>query len=263
MRFFDSHCHIDDKAYTGDLDIVLQHMKENHVEHAIVVGINQARSAQVVKLAEKYDEFFASVGIHPHVTSNCSISTLNFLKELTQNKNVCAWGEIGLDFNRMASPRPIQEKWFIAQMEAAQELDLPIIFHERDTRGRFREIIQQHLRPNHPGIVHCFSGSYQDLCAYIDLGLYIGLSGIITQDDRVKKLQKLIHTIPVESILIETDAPYLIPFPDNLISKRNEPAFVTSVFKKLVEIKNCDPYELSEQIWMNTFRVFNFEEKQL
>jgi TatD DNase family protein len=181
------------------------------------------------------------------------------LKKLAGNKKVKAWGETGLDFNRMFSPRALQEKWFVRQIEVAQELGFPLIFHERDSKGRFGEMLKTHLESGAKGVVHCFSGNKKELFDYLSMGLYIGITGIITIESRGAELRKLVTEIPSDRLLIETDAPYLTPAPQKNKTKRNEPAFVRSVLMKLAEVRKEDPEELSIRIWKNTHRLYGID----
>lgn len=257
MKLFDSHSHLDDRAYDKDLDSVINRAEISGVSKIMIVGIDGKSSAKAVKIAEKYSGCYASVGVHPHDAKECSDRTVNFLKDLSKNDKVKAWGEIGLDFNRMFSPQDIQEKWFIRQLETADELGLPLIFHERESNGRFLEILKANYNKEIKGVMHCFSGNEKELKECLDLGLYIGITGIVTIMTRGADLRNLLPHIPVERILIETDAPYLTPAPEKNSTRRNEPAFVKSVFLKIAEIRKENPEVLSQIIFENTCRLFS------
>jgi len=259
MKLFDSHCHLDDRTYEEDLDSVIKRASAAGVERLMAVGINKDSSIQSVHLAERWPGVYASVGVHPHDAEDCSDTTLDFLKDLAKNPNVKAWGEIGLDYNRMYSPRADQEKWFIRQIEIAGELSLPIIFHERDSSGRFLGILNTFKNMRMEGVVHCFTGTESELKQYIRLGLYIGITGIITIKNRGVRLRELVPDIPIEQILVETDAPYLTPTPERNRTRRNEPAFVKSVLMKVAEVRGEDPERLAEVIWENSCRLFKLE----
>jgi TatD DNase family protein len=261
MKLFDSHCHLDDRSFVKDIDQVIMHAGQAGVEKIMVVGITQKSCRMAVKLAENNPGIYASVGIHPHDVKDCTEEVLNDLKKLSQSKKVKAWGETGLDFNRMFSPRVLQEKWFVRQIELARELGLPLIFHERDSQGRFGEILKTHLGSDAKGVVHCFSGNKKELFEYISMGLYIGITGIVTIESRGAELRKLVTEIPSDRLLIETDAPYLTPAPQKNQTRRNEPAFVKSVLMKIAEVRKEDPEELSFKIWENTHRVYGISEQ--
>jgi TatD DNase family protein len=260
LKLFDSHCHLDDRSFVKDLDEVIMQAKQAGVEKIMVVGISQKSCRLALKLAENYPQIYASVGIHPHDVKDCSKEVLESLKKLVENTKVKAWGETGLDFNRMFSPRALQEKWFVRQIEVAQELGLPLIFHERDSKGRFGELLKKHLGSNAKGVVHCFSGNKKELFDYLSMGLYIGITGIITIESRGAELRKLVTEIPPDRLLIETDAPYLTPAPQKNKTRRNEPAFVSSVLLKIAEVRQEDPEELSLKIWKNTHRLYGIDE---
>jgi len=257
MKLFDSHCHLDDKLYYRDLGKVLKRANKAGVVYMLTVGVNHKSSSQAVALAESEPGVFASVGVHPHYARYCGTATLDYLIKLAQRTKVKAWGEIGLDYNRMYSPRDDQEKWFIKQLETAGELQLPVIFHERDSNGRFFEILKNHGKEMSNGVVHCFSGTSQELEQYLNFGLFIGLTGIVTMKERGRALRKIIPDIPVDRLVVETDAPYLTPSPEKNQTRRNEPAFVKSVLSKLAEIRLQDPKELADIIWENTCRLYN------
>jgi len=261
MKLFDSHCHIDDRAFDNDLDPVIQRMQDAGVAAIMIVGINQQSATKAVAMAESRPGFYASVGVHPHDAQNCDASTLANLRNLSKNSKVQAWGEIGLDFNRMFSPKKDQERWFIKQLEIADELNLPVIFHERDTKGRFLELLTTHHKTGRTGVVHCFSGNQSELEQYLKLGFCIGITGILTIKKRGADLRKLVPYIPEDRILVETDAPYLIPAPEKNRFKRNEPAFVRSVLLKLAEVRKEVPEYLSTVVWENTCRLFKINQK--
>jgi TatD DNase family protein len=256
IKLFDSHCHLDDRSFVKDLDEVIMQAKQAGVEKIMVVGISQKSCRMALKLAENYQGIYASVGIHPHDVKDCTEEVLDSLKKLAENKRVKAWGETGLDFNRMFSPRALQEKWLVRQIELAHELGLPLIFHERDSKGRFGEMVKTHLGSDAKGVVHCFSGNKKELFDYLEMGLYIGITGIITIESRGRELRKLVSEIPSDRILIETDAPYLTPAPQKNKTRRNEPAFVGSVLMKIAEVRKEDPEKLSLKIWENTHRLY-------
>jgi TatD DNase family protein len=257
MKLFDSHCHLDDKAFEKDLDDVVHRMHEAGVASAMTIGTTLERCAKGVAIAESTPGVYAAVGIHPHDAKSCNEDVLKTLADLAGSAAVRAWGEIGLDFNRMYSPRDVQEKWLIRQLEIAEALNLPTIFHERDSNGRLTDILNSHFKSGGNGVVHCFSGSADELKQYLDLGLFIGITGIVTLKERGEGLRKMVPSIPTDRILIETDAPYLTPTPERDHARRNEPAFVRSVLLKIAEVRRQDPALLSETLWNNTCRLYN------
>ncbi len=257
MKLFDSHCHLDDHLYDNDQKDVISKAIAAGVSGMMVVGVSHKSSVKAVSLAEKFPGLFASVGIHPHDAKDCNNNVIDRLEMLAESHKVKAWGEIGLDFNRMFSSKAVQEKWFIKQLESATGLNYPVIFHERDSKGRFLEILKANAGGNISGVVHCFSGNRSELLAYLSMGLHIGITGIVTIKGRGAALRKLVPEIPAERILIETDAPYLTPAPEKNSFRRNEPAFVKSVLLKLAKIRGADRDELASIIFDNTCRLYN------
>ena len=257
INLFDSHCHLDDRTFFKDLEGTLQKARDAGVQEIMTVGVDLESSTRAVSLAKTHSGVYASVGVHPHDAKSCDEIVISELSHLAKKKEVRAWGEVGLDFNRMFSPRKDQEKWFVRQIQAAETLDLPLIFHERDSQGKFLEILKRHLPPQRKGVVHCFSGNATDLSAYLALGLYIGITGIVTIKSRGADLRELVPEIPVDRLLIETDAPYLTPAPQKNKTQRNEPAFVKSVLLKLAEVRQEDPEELAKATRANARRLFN------
>jgi len=256
MKLFDSHCHLDDSVYDPDFEPVLERARSAGVSAMMIAGINLKTSQKAVALSEAHKEIFAAVGFHPHDASEACESAMEALEKLADHPKVLAWGEIGLDFNRMHSPKNIQEKWLIRQLAAADSLNLPVIFHERESNGRLLDILKQCHRHPGNGVIHCFSGTRSELSQYLDLGYYIGITGIITIQSRGADLRKLAAEIPQNRILIETDAPYLTPAPEKNHKRRNEPAFVRSVLLKLAEVREEVPDELADALWTNTCRLF-------
>jgi len=257
LDIFDSHCHLDFRDYDGDRDAVLSRAANAGVRRMMIVGTDLASSAKAVDLARTLPGCYAAVGVHPHDARTCSEDSLQRLKSLVQEPRVRAWGEIGLDFNRMHSPQKDQEFWLLRQLETALGLDLPVIFHERDSKGRLLEILRAAAPGGLAGVVHCFSGNTAELTAYLDLGLHIGITGIVTIKKRGAALRELILQIPTDRILVETDAPFLTPTPERNRNRRNEPAFVRTVLKKVAAVKQISPDTLAPIVWENTCRLFN------
>lgn len=242
---------------------MIERARQAGVKGMMIVGISVAASRAAIKIAEEFSGCYASVGIHPHDSDSCSEESLAVLKELAKFRAVKAWGEIGLDFNRMYSPQTTQEKWFVRQLETADELDLPLIFHERDSEGRFLELLSAHYGSNKQrlGVVHCFSGSPAEMKAYLKMGFYIGITGILTIQTRGSQLRSLVKQIPTDRMVIETDAPFLTPNPEKNRIRRNEPAFVKRVLFKLAEVLDHDPQHLAQTLWENTCQLYRITDK--
>lgn len=258
MKLFDTHCHLDDEVYKKDIENCIDRCLENSVEFLMSVGVNEKTSFMAEKLSQKYDAVYAAIGVHPHNAKECNEKTIETLKELSKKPKVVAIGEIGLDFNRMFSTQDVQEKWFKKQIQMADELNLPIIFHERDSKSRFLEILKERTKSTRKGVVHCFSGSLDEMTEYLKLGLHIGITGILTLKERGKNLREIVKKIPINRLLIETDAPYLTPAPQKNKTRRNEPAFLKSIFLKLAEVLEMPKEKLAEQLLKNSNELFLF-----
>ena len=260
MRIFESHCHLDDTSFVGDLNDTIERARQADVTAIMVVGVDLDSSQRAVAIAEEHPGVFASVGIHPHDAKICSDDRLLVLKKLAGHPKVKAWGEAGLDFNRMYSPRADQESCLIRQLETASELGLPMIFHERESQGRFLEILKAHWQGRGKGVVHCFSGNAAELETYLEMGLYIGVTGILTIKSRGEALRRLVRHVPSDRLLVETDAPYLTPTPERNKHRRNEPAFVRTVLEKLASVRGDELPVLAAATWKNTCDLFGLPE---
>ncbi len=262
MRLFDSHCHLDDNAFAGDIEEVVLRARRAGVRRMMCAGVTLKTSQRAIQLARTYTGVSAAVGVHPHDVRHCTTAALDTLIQLTADPRVRAWGEIGLDFNRLYSPREDQERWFVRQLKIADALALPIIFHERDSRGRFIELLRQHPNPDRRGVVHCFSGNHAEMAQYLELNFHIGITGIVTLAARGAHLRRMLPLIPADRLLVETDAPYLTPEPDRRKHRRNEPAFVRSVLIEAAAVREEAPAELAEQVWRNTCRLYGVAEEE-
>jgi TatD DNase family protein len=259
MKIFDSHCHLDDKIFEPDFGQVIARAGQAAVHRMVLVGIDRPTSQRTVTLAGEHPQLYASVGIHPHDAQACSEAALDELIALAAHPRVVAWGETGLDFNRMYSPQKDQERWFVRQLEIADQIDLPLIFHERDSSGRFLELIEATPADNRRAVVHCFSGNASELNHYLEMGFYIGITGIVTMQKRGRELRRMLPDIPKDRLMIETDAPYLTPSPQRNRHRRNEPAFVRQVLMKVAEVLDEDPQALAATIWDNTCTLFRID----
>ncbi len=256
LKLFDSHCHIDDSCYDEDFAAMLERAAKAGVAAMLIAGVDAKGAPKAVRLANQYDHIYAAVGVHPHDAQHCNEDDLAKLEGFSKDPRVVAIGEIGLDFNRMFSPQKDQEQWFLRLLEMADQCSLPIILHERDTEGRLLEMLEAH-NEQYKGVIHCFSGNEKELFRYLDLGLHVGITGIVTIQKRGEKLRQLVPKIPIDRILIETDAPYLTPAPEKNKFRRNEPAFVERVLHKVAEVRGEEPESLAQTIWDNTCRLFS------
>ena len=233
----DTHCHLyDDKLYPK-LDEIILNAKKANVEKMICIGDNLNTSLKSLEIAEKYNNIYATVGIHPHESKDVSEKYLSKIEHYSNHQKVVAIGEIGLDYYYNFSDSKIQKAVFLEQLKLAKKLNLPSVIHCRDAYEDLLEIIIE--SEHNKGVIHCFSGDLEFANKIINLGYYISFTGMITF---VKELEDVIKNISLNHILIETDSPYLAPVPYR--GKINEPAYVEKVAEKIAEIKNLSAKEV-------------------
>ena len=250
----DSHAHLDDKRFNRDRDMIIRNLNSNGIESVVNIGADLKTSKASVELANKYENIYAVVGVHPHSAREMDKSAIETLKELAKDKKVLAIGEIGLDFHYDRSPRDVQRAAFKTQIELAKELGLPIVIHSREADQETFDTIKEAMDGNLKVLLHCYSGSAELAEEYLKLGCYISLAGPVTFNNaRVPK--EVAKMVPLDRLLVETDCPYLTPAPYR--GKRNEPMFVKYVAKEIAELKNVDMEELSKATVENTKKFYN------
>ena len=235
---FDTHAHYDDEQFDADREELLGSLKEGGVDAVVNVGASLASSRAAVALAGRYPFMYAAAGIHPDHAAELDEESFSQLRELCRQEKVVAVGEIGLDYYWDESPRDVQKKWFIRQMELARELSLPVNIHSRDAAEDTLEIVREHGR-DLPGVIHCFSYSKEIACAYVKMGYYIGVGGVVTFKNG-RRLKETVAEIPLTSIVLETDCPYLAPEPNR--GKRNSSLNLVYVAREIARIKDV-PYD--------------------
>ncbi len=234
MELIDIGVNLDHRSFDHDRAEVIKRAISAGVGIMVLTGTNLKSSQTVLQLAKRYPKvFYSTAGVHPHNARQCDANTIQVLKELAQNSEVVAIGECGLDYNRDFSPRPVQDRWFEAQVELACELQMPLFLHERDAHFRLVEILGKYKSSLPPSVVHCFTGTGEELEAYLEMGLYIGITGWICDERRGLHLRELVKRIPLDKLMLETDAPFLTP--RDLIPRpkdgRNEPSFLPHVLQ--------------------------------
>lgn len=253
MKIFDSHAHYDDDAFNEDREQVLKEIKENGIIGVLNCGASIEGARKSVGLAEEYDFFYAAVGIHPEHADEFSESILEEIKSLANSNKVKAIGEIGLDYYYEENPeREVQKDVFRQQMNLAQELGLPVVIHNRDAHEDTLTIMKQF--PKVIGVVHCFSGSAEFARECLKLGYYIGFTGVVTFKN-AKKIVEVAKEVPLNSMLVETDCPYMAPVPFR--GNRNKSDYIPYIIEKLAEIKGIPPEETASITIENTKRLFN------
>lgn len=236
MALIDIGVNLTHAAFDSDRSQVIERALTAGVSTLILTGTTVAESRAALELARQYPgTLYSTAGVHPHDVKDCQAQTLDQLRQLASHPEVVAIGECGLDFNRDYSPRPEQESWFAAQLQLACELNLPVFLHQRDAHPRFMEILRPYRDQLPAAVVHCFTGNREELTDYLNLDLHIGITGWICDERRGLHLQELVRSIPLDRLMLETDAPYLTP--RNLRPKprggRNEPAFLPHVLQTI------------------------------
>lgn len=253
---FDSHAHIVDSKFNKDRDQVIQRAREAGVDYIMNPGADYESSLQAIALAEKYDFIYAAVGVHPHDAKSLDDMMLSLLKAMARKDKVKAIGEIGLDYHYDHSPRDLQKYWFEKQLLMAKELELPVIIHDRDANQDVFDILSKVQSFETGVLLHCYSGSAELAEEYVKKGAYISLAGPVTFKNARKPLE-VVETVPLDRLMIETDAPYLTPEPYR--GKRNESAYVSYVAKKFAEIKGCSYQEIAQATMENAKSFFKID----
>jgi len=248
-------------SFHDDLDAVIARARAAGVDPIVLTGTTVLESRLAAEIADRFD-LYATAGVHPHHARDCDAHTIEALRKLAQHPRVVAIGECGLDFNRNYSPHPDQEKWFVAQLELALALGKPLFLHSRDAHPRFAQILKSHGVKN--AVAHCFTGERDELHAYLDLGLYVGITGWINDERRGLHLRELVREIPREKLLLETDAPYLTPrdMRPQPKARRNEPAFLPHVLRCVAAALGRPPGEVAAETAGNAATFFGLHESR-
>lgn len=257
MYLIDSHCHLNDETLFPNRKQIILSAKEAGVGAFIVPGWDYDSSALAVQIAHEFDEVYAAVGFHPENLENVSEDAILKIKELTADPKVVAIGEIGLDYHWFKDEKDhdTQKKWFIRQIDLANELELPVSIHARDASEDLLTLLKQH--PIVKGaVLHCYSGSTELLKEFSKLGYYFGFDGPVTYKNARVPKQNAIEC-PLNKVLVETDSPYLPPVPHR--GETNYPSYVKLVLEEIAKLRGIDVAELTKQINENTKRLFHVE----
>ncbi len=248
----DSHTHLEMPEFDDDRDEVVERARNAGIEFMVTVGTNIAYCKEVIALADRYAEVYAAVGIHPHDVKEIGKGAYEEIRGLARMKKVVAYGEIGLDFFRNRSPRDVQIRRFGEQLELAADIGLPVIIHDRDAHREILEILGP-WRGKLRGIFHCFSGDRAMAKKCLDMGFYISVPGTVTFE-KADTLRDVVRYVPIEYLLVETDAPYLTPQPHR--GKRNEPAYVVHTVEKVAEVKELSTEDVGAATTANAKVIF-------
>lgn len=257
---FETHAHYDDEKFDNDRDLLIQELLSGKICNIINVGASIQSTKTSIALAEKYEAVYAAAGVHPSDIDGLNEETFAWLRECAKNDKVVAIGEIGLDYYWDKEPeiQKAQRYWFSRQMELAKEVKLPVIIHSRDAAEDTMKIMKELHAEEIPGVIHCYSYSPEMAKEFVKMGYYIGIGGVVTFKN-AKKLKETAEQIPLERILLETDAPYMAPEPHR--GSRNHSGNLIYVAEKIAELKGITVEEVEEVTLQNAKRLFSKVEK--
>ena len=246
----DTHCHLDFNQFDSDRDAVIERARKSGVNYIINVGSSLEGSKRSVELAQKYENIFASIGIHPHDADNINETALEKIAELASEKKVVAIGEVGLDYFKSPSSRENQKALFVKSIELSKKLKLPLVVHNRDASKDTLDVLKSNLPF---GVMHCFSGDKKFLNEVLDLGLYVSFTCNLTFKN-AKNLKEVAKYVPLDKFLLETDAPFLAP--QAYRGKRNEPVYITELRDLFAGILNLSKEEVERKTTENAIKLF-------
>ena len=255
----DSHCHLDNVQFAGDREAALRRASEAGGELMMAIGTGEGPPdlEAGLRLAEKYPQFVATGGIHPHDAAKAGPDTYKNLREMLRHPKIVAVGEIGLDYHYDFAPRAVQKEAFVEQMRIAAEAGKPIVIHTREAWEDTFAMLEEHWAPTGlPGILHCFTGGVAEAERVLHLGFYLAFGGVVTYPKSVE-VQEAAKTVPLDRMLLETDAPYLAPVP--MRGKRNEPAFVTHTARRIAELRGISYEDLAAATAANFRRLMGLD----
>ena len=254
---FETHAHYDDEKFDADRVELLSHLlRENGIEKVVNVGATFKGCQDSIALAEEYENIYAAVGIHPEEINEINEEVMNNLKAMSAHPKVVAIGEIGLDYYwvKDEEQRKKQRIWFERQMDLAKEVNLPVIIHSRDAAEDTLNTIKLYNNWHVKGIVHCYSYSKEIALEYVKMGWYIGVGGVVTFKNG-RKLVETVEAIPIESIVLETDCPYMAPVPHR--GERNSSLYLPLVAERIAEIKGMSVEDVERITYENALNIYS------
>lgn len=262
-NYIDIGINLTNRQFHNDIESIIQNALDNEVSQMILTGTSVKGSEEALRIAKEYPSIlYSTAGIHPHDAKSSDNQSIAKLRKLLENKQIVAVGECGLDFDRDFSPRHQQEACYKAQLELAIEIQKPLFLHERAAFTRFMAITKAYLPQLPKAVVHCFTGTLQEAKTYLDNGFYLGFTGAISDVKRFAHLQKVVNYVPLDRLLIETDAPFMLPknVPKaNLVKyheRRNEPAFLPYVAQSIATYKGLSLEEIALETTKNAKDFF-------
>lgn len=249
---FDTHAHYDDEQFEKDRDELLASLGDYGVSNIVNIGSDMKTSESSIALAEKYPFVYAAVGVHPSETGDMTDSDIEKLRKMAEHPKVRAIGEIGLDYHYDDNaPAEVQKFWFKQQLELAKELDMPVVIHDRESKGECLQILKEHKISN--GVFHCYSGSAETAREILKLGMMISFTGVLTFKN-ARRAVEACAAIPMDRLMIETDCPYMAPEPNR--GKRNFSGYVEFVARKIADIKGLTFEEVAKITTENAKRFY-------
>jgi TatD DNase family protein len=248
-------------SFRSDLTRVLERASARGISHIVVTGASVDGNTRALELARQYPQLSCTAGIHPHEASHYTQAYAAELLRLGREPELVAMGECGLDFYRDLSPRPVQEQCFAAQLELACEVAKPVFLHERDAHDRFVAVLEAYLPKLPKVVVHCFTGTQSQLETYLELGCYIGITGWICDERRGRQLQDFIGLVPADRLMLETDAPYLLPrtIKPAPSSRRNEPCYLPYIVETVAAAVGKTPARVAAETTATAREFFNLK----
>ena len=260
-RWFDIGANLTHGSFASDLPKVLERAQACQVLRIVVTGSDIENSQQAIALAQQWPKLLlATAGVHPHHASQWHSEDADRLREISAQSGVVALGEMGLDYNRNYSPGADQRRCFAEQLALAAELKLPVFLHQRDAHGDFLSLLKEQVASLTKVVVHCFTGERSEMEDYLELGACIGITGWLCDERRGMELQSLVRDIPADRLMIETDAPYLLPRDlPKTAGRRNEPMHLPHIGQMLARLRGEEIQVLAEQLWRNSWAFFGEE----
>lgn len=249
----DTHAHYDDEAFEKDRDRILKELPQKGVEKVINAAASMTGCWRTLTLTEQYDMVYGMLGIHPDEVGELTERDMDFIAKKAANPKIVAIGEIGLDYHWNVAPKEIQKHWFLRQIEVAREVRLPICVHSRDAAADTLAVLQEGHGEDVGGVIHCYSYSVERAKEYLSMGFYFGIGGVVTFKNG-RKCKEVVKMLPMDKMILETDAPYLAPEPFR--GKRNESAYLSYVAETIAAIKGITAEEVISKTRENAYNLY-------
>lgn len=253
---FDTHAHYDDPAFDPDREELLGSLKQAGIGAVVNIGSSLESTKTTLELTEKYPWIYGAAGVHPCDCAQLDQAGIQWLRQVCSREKIVAVGEIGLDYYWDEPDREIQKHWFRRQLELARETGLPVVIHSRDAAQDTLELMKEARAEEIGGVIHCFSYSREMAREYLNMGFFIGIGGVLTFKN-ARKLKEVAEYVPLESIVLETDCPYLAPVPNR--GKRNSSLNLPYVVQALAEIKGVSAGQIQAVTWNNALRLYRLK----